>query len=105
MFNFTNTDEQAKAIAHHYCQILKKPLADAFFSEQRSPSTKQEALDIAKAFWETTELASQDHLNGTEILENIDIEFWMHKLFNKTQGYFQKNGFSDEWKQAEAESS
>lgn len=105
MLNFTNADEQAKAIAHHYCQILKNPLADEFFSGQCSPPTKLEALEIAKAFWEITELASQDHLNGIEILDDIDIEFWMHKLFNKTHGYFQKNGFSEEWEKAEADNS
>ena len=105
MLNFTVDDEKTKAIAHHYCQILKNPLADAFFSGQSSPSTKSEALEIANAFWEITELASQDHLNEIEILENIDIEFWMHKLFNKTHGYFQKNGFSEEWKKAENENS
>ncbi len=72
---------------------------------KRKPSTKSEALEIAKAFWEITELASQDYLNGIKIPDDIDIEFWMHKLFNKTHGYFQKNGFSDEWKQAEIENS
>lgn len=105
MLNFSEAEKPAIAISQYYCQKLKSPKAEDFFSGKISLSTKAEALEIAKVFWDITELASADHLNDVVILDDVDIEFWMYKLFNKTHGYFQKNGFSEEWKQAETDHS
>jgi hypothetical protein len=105
MLNFSSAEESAKLIAKHYCQHLNNPEAVEFFSGNLDISSKAQALSIAKVFWEITDMASEDHLNDINVLGDLDIEFWMHKLFNKTYGYFQKNGYVDEWRLAEAENS
>lgn len=102
MLNFSTDEAPAKSIIQYYCQKLGNPKAEDFFCGKTNIENKTEAVEMAKVFWDIVELASTDHLNDVVILDNIDIEFWMHKLFNKTHGYFQKNGFSEEWKQAEA---
>ena len=105
MLKFSPAEESAKLLVKHYCQHLDNAEAREFFSGNLDISSRPQALSIAKAFWEITDLASADHLNDVDVLDDLDIEFWMHKLFNKTQGYFQKNGYADEWTQAEAENS
>lgn len=105
MLNFSSDEAPAKLIIQHYCQILENPKAEDFFCGKTNISTKTEALEMAKVFWYIVELTSADHLNDVIILDDIDIEFWMHKVFNKTHGYFLKNGFSEEWKKAELEHS
>ena len=103
MLDYTAQDATARDVASHYCARLQDPLATAFFKGRGSPASRAEALQIARAFWRMTDMASQDHRDGVSILGDCDIEFWMHKLFNKTQGYFFKNGLADEWRQAQAE--
>lgn len=105
MLKFSPEDAMAKEIAKYYCNKINNSLAGEFFSGQRGLSTKDEALAVAKAFWQMADLASGDHINNVDIMENADIEFWMYKLFNKTLGYFQTNGFMEEWKAAETENS
>ena len=38
------------------------------------------------------------NLHADKQIENVvDIEFWMHKLFIKVNGYMTKNGFGHIW--------
>lgn len=103
MLSYSPTDETAKLIAIFYAKKINSSLAENFFSGEKSITNSSEAIQIAKCFWEMTELAADDHLNGRSVLEGVDAEFWMHKLFNKIYGYYEKNGFKDEWKSIELE--
>lgn len=102
MLNYTSADEMTKHIAIFYAKKVNSPLAEAFFSGNRSLTSSAEALEVAKAFWAMTSLAGEDHLADKEVLGGVDIEFWMHKLFNKVSGYYEKNGFKEEWSAAES---
>lgn len=103
MLNYSKDDETAKNIAVFYAKRLNHSLAEEFFSGSRSLTNADEAFEVAKAFWQITDLASDDHLNNVSVLDNVDLEFWTHKLFNKTYGYYEKNGFKEQWKLAEAQ--
>jgi hypothetical protein len=52
---------------------LNSPITEEIFSGSRSLTNANEALEVAKAFWEITALASSDHLNNVPILNNEDI--------------------------------
>lgn len=101
MLNYSDTDLIAKNVAIFYAKRLNNPVAEEFFSGSRSLANADEALEMAKIFWEITDLASEDHLNKAPVMDNVDLEFWMHKLFNKVYGYYEKNGFKEQWKTAE----
>ena len=101
MLNYAESDLTAKNIAILYARKINNLNAENFFSGNVSLTNAEQALDIAKAFWEITNLASIDHLNNVSILDDVDVEFWMHKLFNKVYGYYEKNGFKEQWKIAE----
>lgn len=60
----------------------------------------EEALKVAKIFWEMTDLAIDDNENNVTIDGVNDLEFWMHKLFNKVSGYLKKQGYEAQWDQA-----
>ncbi len=101
MLNYSDSDLPAKHIAIFYADKISNSITKEFFNGQKALASKEEALEVAKAFWEITNLASTDHLNNLSILDNVDVEFWMHKLFNKVYGYYEKNGFKEQWKIAE----
>jgi hypothetical protein len=103
MLNYSTDDITAKNIAVFYAKKLNHGLAEEFFAGSRSLANTDEALEIAKVFWRITDLASDDHLNNVSVLDNVDIEFWTHKLFNKLYGYYEKNGFKEQWKIAETQ--
>lgn len=105
MLNYSEPDIPAKNIAIFYADKINSPIAKEFFNGQKSLANKKEALEVAKAFWKITDLASTDHLNKVSTLDDVDVEFWMHKLFTKVYGYYERNGFKDQWKIAEEESS
>jgi hypothetical protein len=103
MLNYSDEDITAKNIAIFYAKKINSPTAEAFFQGNTSLTNTNEALDVARAFWEITDLASTDHLNNVSAFNDIDLEFWMHKLFNKLYGYYEKNGFKEQWQVAEKE--
>lgn len=98
MLNYSAADETTKSIAVYYAKQMNNPVAENFFSGKTSISSSAEATQIAKYFWEMTELAADDQLIDRTVLDGVDAEFWMHKLFNKLYGYYGKNGFKQEWK-------
>lgn len=101
--NYQIDDEAIKRIAIYYAKKLKHPFAEEYFSGVRSITNTDEALEIAKVFWQMTDLASEDHLNNVPVFDNVDIELWAHNLFNKLYGHYEKNGFKEQWKIAEAQ--
>lgn len=103
MLNYSDSELIAKDIAVFYVKKINNPIAVEFFSGAKSLENAEEALEAAKAFWEITDLASTDHLNNVVVFDDVDLEFWMHKLFNKVYGYYEKNGFKEQWKIAEKE--
>lgn len=98
MLNYSDSDLMVKKIAVFYADKIRDPIAKDFFSGKKSLSNAEDALAMAKAFWLITDLASADHLNNISVLDDADLEFGMHKLFNKVYGYYEKHGFKEQWK-------
>lgn len=103
MLNYSDVDIPLKEIAVFYAKKVGRKKPEEFFKGAFSLTNSDEALEVARAFWEMAELASTDHLNNTSIFEGEDLEFWMHKLFNKVYGYYEKHGFKEQWIIAETE--
>ena len=97
MLNYSDPDQPAKDIAIFYVKKIHSQIAEEFFSGNISLASAEEAIEVATAFWAITDLASDDHLNDVSILNGVDLEFWMHKLFNKIYGYYERNGFKEQW--------
>ncbi len=103
MLKYSDSDSFVKNIAVYYCERVNDPAAKGFFSGNRSLTNAEEALSVARAFWQITDLASTDHLSDVAVFEGVDLEFALHKLFNKVYGYYEKNGFKEQWALAAAE--
>lgn len=97
MLNYSDSDLPAKDITIFYAKKINSQIAEEFFSGKRSLASAEEAIEVATAFWTITDLASNDHLNDISVLNDVDLEFWMHKLFNKIYGYYERNGFKEQW--------
>lgn len=104
MLSYSDSELPAKNIAIFYADKINSPIAKEFFNGQKSLANKEDALEVAKVFWKIIDLSSTDHLNNISILDDVDVEFWMHKLFNKVYGYYERNGFKEQWKIAEHQS-
>ena len=97
MLEYNENTQKAKILAEHYAQIVGDEFLIAFMQGKKSITNTQEAQTIINCFWQMTDLAIADHQNDLAIDGITDIEFWMHKLFNKVGGYLIKQGYSEQW--------
>lgn len=100
MLEFNEITLKAKILAEHYAQQVGDELLIAFMRGKKSISNTQEAQTIINGFWQMTDLAIADHHNDLTVDGITDIEFWMHKLFNKVGGYLIKQGYKTQWEAA-----
>ena len=97
MFEFNENTLKAKILAEHYAQIVGNEFLIAFMQGKKSITNTQEAQTIIDGFWQMTDLAIADHQSDLTIDGITDIEFWMHKLFNKVGGHLIKQGYKTQW--------
>ena len=93
MLEYNQNTQKAKILAEHYARIVGDECLIAFMQGKKSIANTQEAQTVINGFWQMTDLAIADHQNDLVIDGITDIEFWMHKLFNKVGGYMLKNGY------------
>lgn len=103
MLEFNENTENAKILAVHYASILKDEQLVKFFGGEIELKNQDEAKQAIRGFWKITDLAIEDNNNDVSVQGVCDIEFWMHKLFNKVYGYMIKNGYGDLWEESMAE--
>lgn len=97
MLNYNEASNPAKMLAIHYSNRVGDADLIRFMSGQSGVSSKEMAIRIADGFWQMTDMAAEDYNQNRQVEGIDDIEYWMHKLFNKVYGYMAKNGFQDEW--------
>jgi len=100
MLKFDSDSAKAQTLAVHYSKKVNDDFVINFMSSNTEITTPDEAIKVAKAFWEMTDYAIDDNNNDTIVDGISDIEFWMHKLFNMIYGYLKKNGYEAQWDQA-----
>jgi hypothetical protein len=97
MLKYDEDTENAKILAIHYAHQIGDDILIKFMSGEADISSTKEATLVIKGFWQMTDLAIADN-HANKIIEDVnDIEFWMHKLFIKINGYMTKNGFKTLW--------
>jgi len=104
VLNFNESTHNAQILAIYYAKKIDLDLVIDFMESKIDITNTEDALIVARSFWKMVELSIQDNDNDNVIDGVEDIEFWMHKLFNKVSGYLTKNGFEEQWDQADAES-
>ncbi|WP_445356512.1 hypothetical protein ACJJIC_04205 [Microbulbifer sp. ANSA002] len=99
ILKFNESTKESQVLAIHYAKKLENDLLLEFVSSRKEIESSEEATQIAQGFWDMTDLAIEDHASNKSI-EGVDnIEFWMHKLFNKVYGYMVKNGYKIQWQE------
>ncbi len=97
MLSFDEIAAEPKKLAMYYASQTDLPDLIKFIDGKYIPENKQQAQLIMNAFWQMTDMAIDDY-HADKVVEGIsDIEFWMHKLFNKIGGSMIKNGYRDIW--------
>jgi hypothetical protein len=103
MLDYNENSEKTKIIAAHYASRVGEELLVSFMSGQIDVRTHEEAQKVIDGFWKMTDLAIEDNEKDIAVQGISDIEFWMHKLFNKVYGYMVKNGYEGQWKKSLSE--
>lgn len=99
MLSFDERAAESKKLAMYYANQTDLPDLIKFIDGKYALENKQQAQLIINAFWQMTDMAIDD-CQVDKVVEGIsDIEFWMHKLFNKIGGYMIKNGYRDIWEE------
>lgn len=100
MLEYNETSNPAKILAIHYAKQVGDIELVRFMSGQSDILSSEMADRIIDGFWQMTDLAIEDHQQNKQVEGIDDIQFWMHKLFNKVYGYMTKNGFQEQWDRA-----
>ncbi|WP_444887486.1 hypothetical protein [Microbulbifer sp. JMSA008] len=91
ILKFNESTKKSKVLAIHYAKKLENNLLLEFVSSRKEIESSGEATLVALGFWDMTDLSIEDHASHKSI-EGVDnVEFWMHKLFNKVYDYMVKN--------------
>lgn len=97
MLNYTEAQEPAHILADHYSKDLDNILYRNFILGNAEIQSAEHAQKIIDCFWAMTELAIADNSAGKEIAGVTDIEFWMHKIYQKVSGYMTTHGYNQLW--------
>ncbi len=97
MLSFTADDAPARLLAVYYAKQIGDPALIRFMSGEIEIESTEAAVSIIAGFSQMTALAGVDFEQDRQIEGISDIDFWMHKLFNKVYGYMAKHGFQSEW--------
>lgn len=103
MLDYNENTLNAKILAVFYAEKVGDDQLISFVKGEKGIDNAQEAETIIRGFWRMTDLAILDHHNDVTIDGISDIEFWMHKLFNKVGGYLIKQGYKRQWDESLAE--
>lgn len=97
MLKYDADSENARILAVYYARHVGCDTLARFMSGEIDISTTEDAALVIKGFWQMTDRAIDD-CHANKIIEGVtDIEFWMHKLFIKINGYMTRNGFKSIW--------
>lgn len=96
-------EQKALTLVNHYGAQVETHYALDFLTGAKSISSADEALAAARLFWEIASLAADEWINEAISLADVDVQFWVHKIFNKLYGVMVAKGFGEQWKQAERE--
>lgn len=103
MIQYRKDEQNALILINHYAAQVETPSALDFLTGTNSISSADEALAAARLFWEIASLAADECINEAISLADVDVEFWVHKIFNKLYSEMVAKGFGEQWKQAERE--
>ena len=97
MLNYTGARRPAFKLAEHYSDRLQNPLFAGFILGKEDIHSSTDARVISELFWNMTDLAIEDSQSDKEIQGIADIEFWMHKIYQKVSGYMTTHSYSEIW--------
>lgn len=97
MLEYNENTHSSKVLAAYYARKLDNELLLNFMLGEADLISKEQAESVITGFWQMTDMAIEDSHADKEVEGIADIEFWMHKLFNKVYGYMTKNGYRELW--------
>ena len=97
MLEFTESTQNAKILALHYAKKIGDDFFILFLNSKVEINSPQDAIVVTTFFWKMIDLSIEDNEDGISVEGIDDLEFWMHKLFNKISGYLEKIGFEEQW--------
>src|SRR5688572_4035054 len=101
--DFNGKDQKAQQVCLHYARHFNVEQLIPVLECRVAVSSKDEALALARFFWQMLEAAAEDRDNGIEVLGQKDLQHWMERSMNIISGYLDRIGYHDEWDRANDE--
>lgn len=100
MLEYNENAQNTKMLALHYANKVGGELLSGFMGGNTDILSNEEAEQVISGFWKMTDLAIKDSHDDKRVEGVVDIEFWMHKLFNKVGGYMARFGYGELWEKS-----
>ena len=97
MISYRESEKGAEILANLYAEKLDSELFLQFITAKCDVKSKEEAEEVIRYFWKMANLSIDDNDKNILVEGAEDIEFGMHKLFNKVSGYMEKHGYEELW--------
>src|SRR5688500_3146542 len=97
MLDFSGKDQEAQQVCLHYARHFNAEKLIPILECKTAIGSKDEALALARFFWQMLEAAAGDRDNGTEVLGEKDLQHWMERSMNIISGYLERIGYGAEW--------
>lgn len=103
MLDFSGKDQKAQLVCLHYARQFNAEELIQVFECKEAISSKEQALALARFFWQMLEAAADDRDNRIEVLGEQDLQHWMERSMNIISGYLERIGYQDEWERVSDE--
>lgn len=103
MLDFSGKDQKAQQVCLHYAKQLGVENLINVINGKDSVGSKEEAIELSRFFWKMLEAAANDRDQGTEVLGETDLQYWMERSMNVISGYLERIGYEQEWEQVSDE--
>ena len=97
MLDFSGKDQKAQQVCLHYAKQFGAENLIGIIHGKDSVGSKDEAIELSRFFWKMLEAAADDRDQGTEVLGETDLQYWMERSMNIISGYLDRIGYEDEW--------
>lgn len=95
--DFSGKHQKAQQVCLHYARQFNSEELIPILECKTAIGSKDEALVLARFFWQMLEAAAEDRDNQIEVLGEKDLQHWMERSMNIISGYLERIGYQDQW--------
>lgn len=97
MLSFRQSEKKESLIMLHYAQRMNNAFIVSLLAEKKSVETPEEANQLVSFFWAMLDASIDDNKSKVVVLEEIDLQRWINRLFHIISDYLICQGYAECW--------